>query len=136
LHAQLGDHAQAITACQQSLDLHQELGDHYGVAIAWDSLGYAHHHLGHHTRAIDCYHRALGLYRGVGDRYFEADTLSHLGDAYHAAGQPDAARDAWCHALAIFDELNHPDAEQVRVKVRHLAAGPSTERGTCRSRPN
>jgi hypothetical protein len=136
LHAQLGDHRQAITACQQALDLHQALGDHYGQAITWDSLGYARHHLGHHTQAIACYQRALDLHRDVGDRYFEADTLTHLGDTHHAAGHPEAARDAWRRALAILDELNHPDAEQVRAKVGNMPAGPSTERGRCRSQPN
>jgi tetratricopeptide (TPR) repeat protein len=89
----------------------------YGQAITWDSLGYAHHHLGHHARAIACCQRALDLHRDIGDRYFQADTLTHLGDTHHAAGHPGGRPGTWQRALAILDELNHPDAEQLRAKV-------------------
>ena len=60
------------------------------------------------------------LFRDLGDRYDEADTLTHLGDTHHAAGDPDAARDAWQQALTILDELDHPDADQVRAKLGGL----------------
>jgi tetratricopeptide (TPR) repeat protein len=122
----LGDHQQALTYCQQALTLHQELDDREGQANTWDSLGYAHHHLGHHTQAIACYQHALTLSRDLGDRYAEADVLTHLGDTHHAAGNPDAARDAWQQALTILDQLDHPDADAVRVKLRDLdqLAGP------------
>ena len=119
-HALLGDHQQALTYCQQALALLQELGDRYGQADTWDSLGYAHHHLGHHSQAVACYQQALDLFRELGDRYDEADTLAHLGDTHHAAGDPDAARDAWQQALTILDELDHPDAGQVRAKLGGL----------------
>ena len=106
--------------CQQALTLHQELGDRDGQAATWDSLGYAHHHLGHHTQAITCYQHALDLFRDLGDRYYEAATLTHLGDTHHAAGNPQAARDAWQQALTILDDLDHPDADQVRTKLATL----------------
>ena len=35
--------------------------------------------------------------------------------------RPRAARDAWQQALDILDELGHPDAEQVRAKLRRRA---------------
>jgi tetratricopeptide (TPR) repeat protein len=127
-HAQLGDHRQALTYCQQALTVHRELDNRFGQAATWDSLGYAHHHLGQHTKAITCYQHALNLYRDLGDRYYEAVTLTHLGDTHHITGNPQAARDAWQHALTILDQLNHPDAEQVRTKLHHLDhPGPPTE---------
>jgi tetratricopeptide (TPR) repeat protein len=119
-HAQLGDHQQALTACQQALTLHQELGNHYGQANAWDSLGYAHHHLGHRTHALTCYQHALTKYRDLGDRYNEATTLTHLGDTHHSTGDHHAAHDAWQQALTILDDLNHPDADEVRTKLAGL----------------
>ncbi|HZM83037.1 MAG TPA: tetratricopeptide repeat protein [Candidatus Limnocylindrales bacterium] len=118
-HALLGDHQQALTYCQQALPLLQELDDRIGQAQTWDSLGYAHHHLGHHTQAITSYQHAIDLFRDLGDRYNEATTLTHLGDTRHTAGNPEAARDAWHHALTILDQLDHPDAQAVRVKLRH-----------------
>jgi hypothetical protein len=33
---------------------------------------------------------------------------------------PDAARDVWQQALAILDDLNHPDARNVRHKLATL----------------
>jgi tetratricopeptide (TPR) repeat protein len=119
-HAQLGDHHQTLTHCQQALTLLRELGERAGQAATWDSLGYAHHHLGHHTRAITCYQHALSLYRDLGDRYHEADTLTNLGDTHHSTGRHHAAHDAWQQALIILDDLDHPNAEQVRAKLAGL----------------
>jgi tetratricopeptide (TPR) repeat protein len=117
LQALLGDPDSAIASCEQALVIHTELGDLHGQAHTWDSLGYAHHRLGHHARAMDCYRNTLTMVRHLGDRYQEADTLGNLGDVHLAAGEPLAARDAWQRALAILDELDHPDAEQVRAKL-------------------
>ena len=136
-HTLSGDHQQALTYCQQALNLHQQLGDRYGEANTWDSLGHAHHHLGQHTQAITCYQHALDLFRDLGDRYGQADTLTNLGDTHHTIGDPAAARTAWQHALDILDQLDHPDAEQVRAKLQHLNqhdANRSSPRG-ARSRP-
>jgi DNA-binding SARP family transcriptional activator len=119
-HALLGDHRHALTACQQALALFQELDDRLGEAHTWDSLGYAHHHLAHHAQAITSYQHALNLLRDLGDRYEQADTLAHLGDAHHAAGSCAAARAAWQEALDAFDELDHPDADNLRTRIAAL----------------
>jgi len=123
-HASLGDHQQARTACQQALTLFQDLNDRDGQAATWDSLGYAHHHLGYHTHALTSYQHALTLYRDLGERYNEAGTLTHLGDTHHVTGNHHAARAAWQQALTILDELDHPDAEQVRAKLAALDTTP------------
>jgi tetratricopeptide (TPR) repeat protein len=117
-HAQLGDHERALAHCEQALALFQRAGDHHGQAAVWDSLGYAHHHIGHHAQAVTCYRRALDLYRDLGDRYNEADTLSSLGDVHHTAGNRTHARTAWQQALDILTDLDHPDAAQVRARLR------------------
>jgi DNA-binding SARP family transcriptional activator/tetratricopeptide (TPR) repeat protein len=128
-HAKLGDHQQALECCQQALVLLQEVGDRRGESATWDSLGYAHHHLGDYQQAIICYQRAVELYRRLADRYYEADTLTHLGETHHAAGDLVAARDAWRHSLDIFDELDHPDADQIRAKLRVSSHGGAWEPG-------
>jgi len=103
------------------LALHQEVGNRQGEAETWDSIGFAHHHLHEYGEAIDCYRRALDLFELTGDRDFQADTLHHLGDSRLAAGDVEAARDAWRRSLAIFDSVEHSDADRVRDK---LAATP------------
>jgi predicted negative regulator of RcsB-dependent stress response len=49
---------------------------------------------------------------------YDATALIPLGDADHAAGHPTAARTAWQHALSILTDLDHPDADEVRAKLR------------------
>jgi tetratricopeptide (TPR) repeat protein len=116
--AKLGDFAAALSHCQRALALQQELGDRNGEASTWDSIGYVHHQLGNHSQAIDCYQRAIDLYAQLGIRYYEAVALMHLGDTHDATGDLDKARTSWQRALATLDELQHPEADQVRAKLR------------------
>jgi predicted negative regulator of RcsB-dependent stress response len=57
------------------------------------------------------------LFREFGDRYLQSMTLTHIGDIHHDAGELAQARQAWEQALAIFDDIKHPEAEQVRAKL-------------------
>jgi tetratricopeptide (TPR) repeat protein len=116
----MGDFPQAIVHCRQALEKLQQVGDRRGEADVWDSLGYAQHHLGRHAEAADCYRKALDLVRDTGDRHAEAEILVHLGDTHEASGDPGAARRAWDEALAIFTELGHAEAQDVRAKLDGL----------------
>jgi DNA-binding SARP family transcriptional activator/tetratricopeptide (TPR) repeat protein len=117
LNALLGNHEQALSHGNEALGLHLELSNLHGEAGTWDSLGYANHQLGRYAEAITCYTRALVIRREIGDRQHEADTLTHLGDTYCAAGNTEAAYQAWEQALSILDDLRHPHAENIRVKL-------------------
>jgi DNA-binding SARP family transcriptional activator/tetratricopeptide (TPR) repeat protein len=117
-HGQLGDHTTALSECARALALFQQLDHMIGQAISWDGLGYAHQHLGHHTEAARCYEQALALFRKLGDRYHEATMLNHLGDTHHATGDISAAHHAWKPALDILTSLDHPDADNLRGKLR------------------
>ncbi|MGP3935488.1 AfsR/SARP family transcriptional regulator [Nonomuraea sp. KM88] len=119
LYADLGDGDRAVSCCRQALALFQEIGDARGQGAAWDALGYAHHHLGHHEEAITCHRQALDLLRTGRDSVTEAETLLHLGDVHATLHDDQAARLAWQDALAILDELSHPDADEVRAKLRN-----------------
>jgi len=116
--AHLGSHAQAIGDCQQALVLYHSLADTRGEAATNDSLGYAYHHLGSYAQARRCYQAAVDLFRNLGDKYNEASSLSRLGDVHQDAGNPGAAFAVWKDALAVLSDLDHPDAEQVRAKLR------------------
>jgi DNA-binding SARP family transcriptional activator/tetratricopeptide (TPR) repeat protein len=116
-HALLGDYQQAVACCQQALALQRELCDHRREADTLDSLGYAYHHLSQHDHAITCYRQAMALHLEHGEPYSEATVLDHLGDAHRAAGDLAAARAAWHQALDILDDLDHPDAGQIRTKL-------------------
>lgn len=118
VHLLLGSPQAALEYCQSALTLFQELGSKYGEAVAWDSVGSAHHQLGEPDQAIACYRQALDLIQTIGDRATEAETLTHLGDAQHAVADEDAARESWRRALEIYGDLEHPDAGEVRARLR------------------
>jgi tetratricopeptide (TPR) repeat protein len=120
----LGNHAQALAYCQQALDVCTELGNQAGLASAWDSLGYAHHQLGNNPYALTCYQHALDLYVKQGDLYHQANVLAHIGDTHHATGHAQLARDAWLQALSVLDDLQHPDADNIRTKL-HAQTPPA-----------
>ncbi|HVB43340.1 MAG TPA: tetratricopeptide repeat protein [Streptosporangiaceae bacterium] len=115
-HTQLGSYTRARAACQRALDIYRELGTPEGEAAAWDSLGYVEHHLGRFAAAKGCYQHGLAIVRELGDRVSESEVLIHLGDTHHAAGEAQA-QNAWRQALEILDDLHHPKADQVRVKL-------------------
>jgi len=134
-HGLLGNYQQARAFCRQALTLCTEASDRGGEGHAWDSLGYAEHHLGNLAEAAACYQRALSLFREADDRFFVADTLTHLGDNRHAAGELAQAREAWQQALAILDDVQHPDAGQVRAKLAstNVHASPNPPAGRIQS---
>jgi tetratricopeptide (TPR) repeat protein/transcriptional regulator with XRE-family HTH domain len=121
-HALLGDYPQARAFCRQALAMSTQLGYRSTEAHTWDSLGYTEHHLGNLGKATACYQRALRVARESGQRRLEAAALAHLADTRHAAGELARAREAWQQALAILDDLQHPDADQVRAKLASAAA--------------
>jgi DNA-binding SARP family transcriptional activator/tetratricopeptide (TPR) repeat protein len=116
----LCDFRAALVHCGQALVLQREIGDRSGEAGTHDSIGWAHHHLGDHDLALACYRRAIELHRRLGERHQEAEALVHVGRTQRAAGRPAAAREAWRRALALFEELESPDAHDVRAELLEL----------------
>lgn len=103
--------------CERGLLLARDSGERNWEAATLDSLGFVHDGLGQHDRAVACYEQSAAIYRDLGDRFNEADTLVSLGDAERRAGRAVAGRARWAAAVAIFDEIGHPDGEQVRARL-------------------
>jgi DNA-binding SARP family transcriptional activator/tetratricopeptide (TPR) repeat protein len=122
--AHVGEHETAISRCREALGLLRELGDRYGQAAVWHSLGSSYDGLGDHAEAAACYRHTLDLLDESEDRYHVASTLTSLGNSHAAIGNQKAAREAWQRALPILHELRHPDAEQVRARLRGEEAAP------------
>jgi DNA-binding SARP family transcriptional activator/tetratricopeptide (TPR) repeat protein len=122
-HGPLGDYQQARAFCRRAATLCAEIGERSIAGFAWDSVGSAEHHLGNLAEAAACYQRALSRHQEAGYRFYEADTLTHLGDTFHAAGELAQAREAWQQALAILEDLQHPNADQVRAKLAAFGGG-------------
>ena len=120
LHGRLGKYEEALRCCEQALGLIRGLGDLLNEAATLDSAGYALSHLGRHIEAISYLRTAVGILGGMRAHYLQALVLIHLGDACNLGGELDEGRDAWQDALTILDDLQHPDADQVRAKLAQL----------------
>ena len=116
----LGDHRQALSYCQEALALQRELGDSRGESATSHSLGHAYYHLGDYPSALASYQNSVEAAIRSGSRYTEAISLTNLADTYYVTGDGAAAREAWEAALAIYEQLRHPEAEDVRTKLRAL----------------
>jgi DNA-binding SARP family transcriptional activator/tetratricopeptide (TPR) repeat protein len=123
-----GDHAAALDACGRALAVLVELGDRNGQAATCDSLGLAQHQLGRYADAAESYRRSVALCRELGDRHAEATVLTRLGDTQLAAGDRAAARATWQDALGLLVNLEQPEAETVRAKLRDLERQPAAAR--------
>jgi tetratricopeptide (TPR) repeat protein len=136
-HIQLGGHETGLMHCGQALDLQEEIGDQFGQAESLSSMARAYLHLGRQDEAIAHYEQALRLAHEFGMRQNEANILVGLGDAHLAGGHAATAHDAWRRALAIFFELGHPNASQVRSKLDQLVDKtiPPKHRGAGDDRP-
>ncbi|MEO3922563.1 tetratricopeptide repeat protein [Micromonosporaceae bacterium B7E4] len=121
----LGQHEEAVDYCRRALDTLLDLDDRFGAADGWDSLGHAQHELGRYREAAESYQQSYALWRELGHRYQEADLLARLGDTQSAIGDLDAASDTWHRALGILDDLDHPDAEQVKARLDRVGRAPS-----------
>lgn len=113
----LGRPREALPFCEQALEMNRELGVRTNEGASWNSLGYAEYQLGRYSKAAACYENALRIMREVGDRSNEAENLAKLGDVYRATGRRQQARDAWLQALRIFDDLEQPEADELRAKL-------------------
>jgi DNA-binding SARP family transcriptional activator/Tfp pilus assembly protein PilF len=123
-HLLLGRPEQARTFCRQALAVYRHTGYRVGQAQVWDSLGYAEYQLGRLDQATSYYQHALDILRDLGELFGQADTLTRLGDTRAAAADLPAAQHAWQQALDILEDLRHPDATQVRAKLRGTALSP------------
>jgi tetratricopeptide (TPR) repeat protein len=121
-HILLGAPGEGLRLCQQALDMQREIEDRLGQGETLDSIARAYTSLARYDEATAYYRQALQLYRESGDRYNEAQFLVHLGDTSLAAGDPKSAVAAWRDAVTIFDELDLPEAANLRAKLSNLAA--------------
>jgi hypothetical protein len=74
------------------------------------------------TRSLACYRTAARLSAAVEHRYQRAAALSSAAELHLERGSRDDAVRAWREALDLLDLLDHPSADEVRVRLEGLAA--------------
>ncbi len=126
---QLGSTELGREHCMQAVELYGELDDPGGLADAWHSLGTLHKKLGEYADAIACFQQSLMLSAKLGDRWGLAYCLIYVGDTHDAAGDLVAAREAWQQAIGMLGDLQHPDTDRIRARLRETASPGSQTAG-------
>jgi tetratricopeptide (TPR) repeat protein len=80
-------------------------------------LGSAYAHSGETHRAIQFFEQCLTIAREIGDRRGEANDLWNMSLALDQLGERAQAIQHAEQALAIFEQIEHPNAAQVRERL-------------------
>ena len=137
LHAGLEQPNRAVEYYRQALAVFTETGDKEGEAVALNDLGAAMDAAGRFADAVTHHTAALATATATGDRRQQAGALNGLGRAHQRLGQASLARECYHDALALFSDLDLPDADQVRARLRDLdQAQDATPDGVTRPSPS
>lgn len=129
----LGRSAEAVTACERSLEIFHEYGDDRGQAHTLYQRGLAQRGLGRLDDALDSFAESLLVCRGIGLRVWEAYCLFRMADVHLAAGRLAEAMSFAEQSAALSRELgeeaNHGRA--LTVLGRALAALGQADRSVA-----
>jgi tetratricopeptide (TPR) repeat protein len=109
---------QADSHYRNALTIQQELGDRHGQAQALINLGNLLANQNQPEQADSHYRNALTVLRELGDRHGQAQAEYNLGLTLAKRGLADQSTEHWRTALVIFEQLNAPEAEQVRAALQ------------------
>jgi DNA-binding SARP family transcriptional activator/tetratricopeptide (TPR) repeat protein len=115
VHERQGQYEAALACQEESLSVFRARGDLDGQATSLNNLGRVYRALGRHRDALARHREAFAICVYLGERLTQAECLREIGSARHALGQPRRAEAYWRQALAIFEELDVPDAEEVKA---------------------
>ncbi|MDH6484450.1 tetratricopeptide (TPR) repeat protein [Streptomyces sp. SAI-127] len=118
----LGEHAHAIGYLTDALLLRREVQDHWGEGRTLHNLGVSHSKSAQVQQGMEYLAQALAIRRGLEDRWGIACTLHQLAQTQLDLGHVEAARTAWAEALTLFNELNDPQADEVREALMGVRA--------------
>jgi len=121
-HRHLGQYEQALPYLERGLTIALESGDSI-AAYVLATLGQTHLSLENHREAADYCRRGLTVSRGLNHAYLTAKLLDYEGSALAALGDRAAARRSWTEALELCDQLELPDAQDVRARLAELEGG-------------
>ncbi|MFF9865229.1 BTAD domain-containing putative transcriptional regulator [Streptomyces sp. NPDC013953] len=78
---------------------------------------------GRHAQAAANAEMALTVLRGIGGEWRRGNVLTVLGRALAGIGQSGRAQVCWQEALGIYEELDSPEAGEVRTLLKPVPAG-------------
>lgn len=97
--------------------LAEEIGERYEQLVALRGIADARRGTQGNADALRRYQNVLRIAREIGDPYQEAKILDGMGHAVLRLQGREAARIYWRQALDIFQRLEVPEAETVRLRL-------------------
>ena len=122
IYRQLGQTERALEYSRSALDLRRATGDKQGEAFTLNNLAQIHADLSDYGQAFQYFEASLDLRREVGDLQGAAATLFRWGAVYRDMGEFDSARVRWREALEILENIEDPQADELRLLLNDLGS--------------
>jgi tetratricopeptide (TPR) repeat protein len=126
LFEQQGRYGEALSHCQQSLELYEVAGNRARRASMLNNIGWCHARLQDYQSALECCRQAVALHQANGDWQGEAFAWDTIGYSCHQLDIHSEAIASYEQALALFRKDSDPFTEaQIRVHLgdAHQTAG-------------
>jgi DNA-binding SARP family transcriptional activator len=111
---------EALVHHQRAHTIAEEVGNPSQQLIALRLMADIHRGSGRYAEALEDYHDALRMARENGDPYEEGKVLQGIAEAALATGRFDDGRIALRQALDIYERLDVPEAESVRIRIETI----------------
>ncbi len=108
---------EALVYHQKARAIAEEIGNLSEQAISLRRIADVNYGSGRYGEALDNYHAALRMARETGDPYEEAKVLEGIAETVLITKGAATARIVFRQALDIFEQLEVPEAESVRIRI-------------------
>ena len=126
-YIRLSEMHKAIEYLEKALAISHEIGDRRFEGSAYGDLGNVYAAIGELHKAIDHYMQGLVISHEIGDRKGEGNHMFNLSIALNELGQREKATSCAKSALAIFEEIESPNAEDVRKTLAEWKAADTSK---------
>lgn len=96
---------EAITYCNEAVDLSQKLGFGRGLALAQKNAGIANYGMGEYAEAINRWTASMEAFESIGDKAGVANILSNMGAVYSSFGEDTKALDLYFQAQKAAEQM-------------------------------
>jgi tetratricopeptide (TPR) repeat protein len=102
----LGRHAEARAALEESMSLNSSVSDRWGLGAAYRGLGDIAQAQGEHQQAVVMFHKSLDTFTELGANWWLARVLAEMGGSILALGNEAETWRVWREALRIANDIH------------------------------
>ncbi|NBM17768.1 BTAD domain-containing putative transcriptional regulator [Streptomyces sp. GC420] len=117
-----GLHTDAVQRLNEALDVFRDSRQRLWEGMTVFRIAEIHLARQQPARAAALAEQSLAVLRGIGGAWRRGNVLTVLGKALSAIGQTGRAQACWREALTIYEELDSPEAAEVRTLLTPVAA--------------